>query len=288
MNCQSTAINHRILTEPALRAQWLDTIVGVVADNGYDGINIDFEAVAAADRNALTSFMTELSGRLHGMGKLVSQAVSAKIRDVANHPRSTAFDYAALSQQVDWVFVMAWGIKYASSTPGAQDDIRWVKQVADYVATMPLKSKFVMGTMLYAMDWPAGGGPAAPRLGVALRRGQRPGDALRGDPGLRRRPGLDAPGLHRLATASGMTCTTPTRRWSSTGWRSLAPAASVSGSGAWARRTNACGGPPSWREAQRRLLSRACGAESDVGALAASTGLTVQSGWPGIVGVLVP
>ena len=54
VNCQSTAINHRILTEPALRAQWLDTIVGVVADNGYDGVNIDFEAVAAADRNALT------------------------------------------------------------------------------------------------------------------------------------------------------------------------------------------------------------------------------------------
>ncbi|WP_028067110.1 glycosyl hydrolase family 18 protein [Solirubrobacter soli] len=159
VNCQNTAINHRILTEPALRAQWLDTIVGVVRDNGYDGINIDFEAVAAADRNALTSFMTELSSRLHAMGKLVSQAVSAKVKDVLNHPRSTAFDYAALSQQVDWVFVMAWGIKYASSTPGAQDDIRWVKQVADYVATMPLKSKFVMGTMLYAMDWPAGGGP---------------------------------------------------------------------------------------------------------------------------------
>ena len=57
---------------------------------------------------------------------------------------------------------MAWGIKYASSTPGAQDDIRWVKQVADYVATMPLKAKFVMGTMLYAMDWPAGGGPQHP------------------------------------------------------------------------------------------------------------------------------
>jgi spore germination protein YaaH len=106
--------------------------------------------------------MTELSTRLHAMGKLVSQAVSAKIKDVANHPRSTAFDYVALSQQVDWVFVMAWGIKYASSTPGAQDDIRWVKQVADYVATLPLKAKFVMGTMLYAMDWPAGGGPQHP------------------------------------------------------------------------------------------------------------------------------
>jgi spore germination protein YaaH len=134
---------------------------GVVRDNGYDGINIDFEAVAAADRNALTSFMTELSARLHAMGKLVSQAVSAKIKDVLNHPRSTAFDYAALSQQVDWVFVMAWGIKYASSTP-ARRRHPLGQAGRRYVATMPLKAKFVMGTMLYAMDWPAGGGAQHP------------------------------------------------------------------------------------------------------------------------------
>jgi spore germination protein len=162
VNCQSTPMVHRILTEPALRAAWLDAMVAAAQDNGYDGLNLDFEAIPAADRNALTSFVTELAGRLHAQGKLLSEAVSAKFKDVPNHPRSTAFDYAALSQQLDWVFVMAWGIHYATSAPGAQDDIRWVTQVADYVATMPLKQKFVMGTMLYAMDWPAGGGAAHP------------------------------------------------------------------------------------------------------------------------------
>ena len=99
-----------------------------------------------------------LSGRLHANGKLLSQAVSSKISDVPNHPRSTAFDYVALSQYNDYVFVMAWGIHWATSAPGAQDDASWVRQVADYVATMANKPKFVMGTMLYGFDWPAGGG----------------------------------------------------------------------------------------------------------------------------------
>jgi spore germination protein YaaH len=57
---------------------------------------------------------------------------------------------------------MAWGIHYSTSAPGAQDDLSWVTRVADYVATMPNKQKFVLGTMLYGFDWPAGGGPEHP------------------------------------------------------------------------------------------------------------------------------
>ena len=95
------------------------------------------------------------------------------------------------------MLVMAWGLHWATSAPGAQDDATWVRGVADYVATMPLKHKFVYGTNLYAMDWPAGGGPAhkatayeygdiVPRLPAARREHRaRPG---------RRQPPRD---LHR-------------------------------------------------------------------------------------------
>ena len=86
---------------------------------GYDGVNVDFEVVRAEDRNALTSFVAELAARLHARGKVLSQAVSAKTVDVMGHPRSTAFDYVELSKHVDAVFVMAWGIHWATSAPGA-------------------------------------------------------------------------------------------------------------------------------------------------------------------------
>jgi spore germination protein YaaH len=114
--------------------------------------------------------------------------VSAKTADVLTHPRSSIFDYKALSQYDDYVFVMAWGAKWATSPAGPQDDLPWVQDVAAYVATMPLKDKFVLGTMLYGMDWPAGGGPDNPGVGRHFPEIQalaaRPGATNVFDPGV--------------------------------------------------------------------------------------------------------
>jgi spore germination protein YaaH len=161
-NCQRSAVLSRILNEPALRSAWLDQVVSLVEEHGYDGANIDFEAGYASDRSAYTSFVAELAARLHARGKLLSLAVSAKTADVPNHPRSTFFDYAALSLHADTIFVMAWGIHWTSSTPGPQDHMDWWSRVAAYVASVGRPGRFVMGMQLYAMDWPAGGGAAHP------------------------------------------------------------------------------------------------------------------------------
>ena len=165
VNCQSGAGLNKILREPALRARWLDRMTALVDTEGYDGLNVDFEAGYATDRDVYTAFIADLSQRLHARGKLLSIAVSAKRQDVANHPRSTFYDYVSLSQYVDHVFVMAWGIHWASSAPGAQDDSRWVRQVVEYLKTMPNKQRFVLGAHLYGMDWANGGGQGNP--GVA-------------------------------------------------------------------------------------------------------------------------
>jgi spore germination protein YaaH len=55
---------------------------------------------------------------------------------------------------------MAWGIHWATSTPGAQDDMSWVKKVIAYIQTLPRLDKYVLGMQLFAMDWPNGGSKA--------------------------------------------------------------------------------------------------------------------------------
>jgi spore germination protein YaaH len=145
-----------------MRASWLAALLSQVDTYGYDGLALDFEAGAASDRAAMTSFVTDLAAALHARGKRLTQAVSAKSADSLTHPRSGIFDYPALSAVADTLFVMAWGIHWSTSAPGASDDLPWLTGVVDYVATMPNPSKFALGAHLYAMDWPAGGGPSNP------------------------------------------------------------------------------------------------------------------------------
>jgi spore germination protein len=117
-----------------------------------------FEAGAASNRAALTSFIAELGRRLHANGRLLSMAVSPKSADSTTHPRSGIFDYAALVPNVDWIFVMNWGVHWATSAPGPIAELPWATDNADYVASMPQKKKWILGAPMYGFDWPGNGG----------------------------------------------------------------------------------------------------------------------------------
>jgi spore germination protein YaaH len=158
-NCQRPETLSLMLNNASVRAATIDRLVALVAHYGYDGINLDFEAGLASDRAALTSFVSSLAGRLHAAGKRVAIEVSAKYRPTTTG-RSGFYEYEGLGRAADWVFVMNWGWHWSTSGPGAPDDLAFTRQVADYVATMPNKGRFVLGTSLYGMDWPNGGGPA--------------------------------------------------------------------------------------------------------------------------------
>jgi spore germination protein YaaH len=157
-DCQSDTAIDRILNDPATRAATLNGLTALVARYGYDGISIDFEAGAASNRAALTSFISELGRRLHAAGRLLSMAVSPKASDSPTHPRSGIFDYAALVPNVDWIFVMNWGIHWSTSAPGPIADLTWAAPNADYVASMPQKKKWILGAPMYGFDWPGNGG----------------------------------------------------------------------------------------------------------------------------------
>ena len=167
INCQRTAVLHRIFTEPALRQRWIDQIVEVTRVNGYEGVNIDFEAGLASDRAVFSDFVTQLTARMHAEGRIVSLCVSPKINDNSRtHPRSGIFDYPALSAQADELLVMAWGVHWLTSPAGQLSPLTWLQGSAAYAASMPNADRFVMGAAMYGIDWPAGS--SATRPGTAL------------------------------------------------------------------------------------------------------------------------
>jgi spore germination protein YaaH len=162
LNCQGTTLVHNMLTNPTMRANAIQSAAALVATHRYTGVDMDFEAGAAADRTLYTQFVTDMVSAVHAVGGTVTVDASPKTYDQLNHPRSTFFDYTALGSVADEVVVMSWGLHWSTSAPGPSIDLRWFSQVYQYVASLPSRSRFVLGAPFYAQDWANGGGPANP------------------------------------------------------------------------------------------------------------------------------
>jgi spore germination protein YaaH len=156
-DCQRPDVLHEILTDRTTRLATVSGLVDLVRTQGYEGINLDFEAGYASDRDAFTNFVSQLARRLHGSGDKLSLEVSAKYQGFETS-RSAFYDYPGLGSLADYVFVMNWGWHWVTSASGAPDDLYRFTKVADYVATMPHKNRYVLGMPMFGLDWPNGGG----------------------------------------------------------------------------------------------------------------------------------
>jgi spore germination protein YaaH len=165
-NCQDGGTVHQILTQPAPRAATLARLIAIARDPSYQGLNLDFENDGAADRDALTSFVTALAKRLHAMHKKLSIVVVGVSED--NPRRSTGFyDDRSLAALADTVFVLAWGAHWEGSAPGPIAPLAAASATAAYLASLPNASRFVLGAPMYGLDWADRGGPSDP--GVAYQ-----------------------------------------------------------------------------------------------------------------------
>ena len=155
-NTQDPVTQAQILPNPTKRAALAAAIASVVAEHGYDGANLDFEAGAATLRDDYTAFVGELADVLHAQGATLTINVSSKTKETYTG-RSGFFDYADLATRADRLFILSWNLHWAAGPSGPLSDVRWVAKIADYVLTMPNSERFIIGTNLYGFDWPAGG-----------------------------------------------------------------------------------------------------------------------------------
>ncbi|HEX8714078.1 MAG TPA: fibronectin type III domain-containing protein, partial [Solirubrobacteraceae bacterium] len=161
LNCQNLANEEQILNQPAARAAEIENLAALCRTYGYQGIQVDFEDAPPSDRAPFTAFITALAEKLHAQGDKLSTIVTAKYYNVMTG-RAAMYDDAALSAVSDYLFVTDWGLHWTTSTPGSIDEYGWFKRVAEYTATLPNRSKFVLGMPMYGIDWPNGGGSGNP------------------------------------------------------------------------------------------------------------------------------
>jgi spore germination protein YaaH len=154
------ANNASILNNATRRETLITTLISVVKARNGDGVNIDFETVASAERAALTSFMNTLSDRFHAEipGSRVSIALPALFST------TNAFDVAGMTQ-VDDFLIMGYDYWYAGSSyagpvaplaPSGWDywgpTLNLTKSVDGYLTVLPA-AKLMLALPYYGRRW---------------------------------------------------------------------------------------------------------------------------------------
>lgn len=156
---------YRILRSTESRIALEDRIVQLVMDNGFDGIDIDFESKLVQTRPYFSLFLKELYQR---MGKkLVYCAIEPRT------PPSSAYtvipnklnyvnDYAVINSYCDRVEIMTYDQgatdlrlnAAADSVPYVPvADVRWVEKVVKLAAQTISKNKIIIGIPTYGYEY---------------------------------------------------------------------------------------------------------------------------------------
>ena len=147
-----------MLADPAAVDRHVRALSALTVDEGYDGIDLDYEDLRAADREPFTAFLRRLAGALHAEGKLLTTSVHPKVSDSGYDERNVAQDYRAIGAAVDQVRVMTYDYSWETSPPGAVAPARWVEDVVAWTVTQIPRDKVVLGAVLLGYDWVDGRG----------------------------------------------------------------------------------------------------------------------------------
>jgi spore germination protein len=157
---------HRMLSNSAARSRAVNGITRMLMENGYQGVNIDFENVPAGDRYHLTTFFSELAAQLRPRGLLVTASVPAKTYDDRKSNQSGAYDYGALSPYLDQVMIMTYDEHYSGGPAGPVASYPWVEKVIKYSLNHIPNNKIVVGIAAYGYDWSWNKGKALQYSGI--------------------------------------------------------------------------------------------------------------------------
>lgn len=140
-----------LLNDPMLRKQFIDDLTNEFSNNGFPGINIDFENIYLEDRDALSQFIAELTASFHRKHMIVSMDVTFA---GGSDNWSRCYDRTVLGQWVDFIVVMSydqhWGSSPVSGTVAGMD---WLNTNLGLLTQEVNPEKIIMGIPFYMRVW---------------------------------------------------------------------------------------------------------------------------------------
>lgn len=114
----------------------------------FDGVQIDFEAVADRDASGFHEFLRMIKGGMEP-GKVFSVALPSRINSIPGD----AYDYSIISSIADKVYIMAYDQHWSTSKPGPVASLEWCKAIIDFAKNVIPAEKLIMGIPLYGREW---------------------------------------------------------------------------------------------------------------------------------------
>jgi spore germination protein len=149
----NTDLAHTILSSAQVRARLTSNIAQTLSQQGFAGVNIDFEHMRPEDRPLYNSFIESLPPALHPGGHFVSIAMGPKTKDEPQASWMGAFDYAALGRAADFIMLMTYEWGWVGGPPMAVAPLDQVRAVLEYAASVIPAEKLLMGIPTYGYDW---------------------------------------------------------------------------------------------------------------------------------------
>ncbi|OJV62669.1 MAG: hypothetical protein BGO41_15735 [Clostridiales bacterium 38-18] len=144
-------LTHTFLNNAISREHFIQALILEAKLKGYSGINIDFENVYLADRDALTHFIAELAIYMNQEGLVLSMDVTVM---GGSDNWSKCYDHEKLGKIVDFLIIMTYDEFWASSpVSGPVASYDWMLRHMTELTEVVSKDKLVLGIPLYTRVW---------------------------------------------------------------------------------------------------------------------------------------
>lgn len=150
-NSFDTDLTRSLLTSTEGRKKFIGDLLKIYDDNGFPGINIDFENIYKEDKDLLTHFIAELTAAFHRSGIVVSMDVTFP---GGSDTWSKCYDHKKLGEWVDFLVIMSYDQHWGSSPiSGTVAGLDWLNDNIPKVVEMVPTEKIIMGIPFYMRVW---------------------------------------------------------------------------------------------------------------------------------------
>jgi spore germination protein YaaH len=143
----------RFLNDPAKMEAQVQALLAFAKADGIDGLDVDYESLAAEDRINFTRFVQRLGVAAHAAGLKLGIALHPKTSEPGTWAAPQAQDWAALGEAVDYFHPMTYDYHWGSGSPGTIAPPDWVREVTAFAAKVVDPSKVELGLKTAGMAW---------------------------------------------------------------------------------------------------------------------------------------